>query len=128
MFLELRAVLMVFNKYLTARYFHSRESTKSGSVVTKILTLFFVSLNCDDGITIKAPMIYTTPCVMFLMWADTLRGQVGVGWALEMESFLGPVKWHRADRRVPFGAQKKLHKGTLRYIKTFKNWTSAWRV
>ncbi len=23
-----------------------------------------------------------------------------------MESFLGPVKWHRADRRVPFGAQK----------------------
>jgi hypothetical protein len=24
--------------------------------------------------------------------------------ALEIESFLGPVKWHRADRRVPFGA------------------------
>jgi hypothetical protein len=40
------------------------------------------------------------------MRADTLRGQVGGGWALEMESFLGPVKWHRADRRVPFGAQK----------------------
>ncbi len=38
--------------------------------------------------------------------ADTLRGQVGGGWALEMESFLGPVKWHQADRRVPFGAQK----------------------
>jgi hypothetical protein len=51
-------------------------------------------------------MIYMAPCVMFLMWADTLRGQVGGGWALEMESFLGPVKWHRADRRVPFGAQK----------------------
>jgi len=31
---------------------------------------------------------------------------VGGGWALELESFLGPVKWHRADRRVPFGAQK----------------------
>jgi hypothetical protein len=28
---------------------------------------------------------------MFLMRADTLRGQVGVGWALEIESFLGPV-------------------------------------
>jgi hypothetical protein len=51
-------------------------------------------------------MIYTAPCVMFLMRADTLRGQVGGGWALEIESFLGPVKWYRADRRVPFGAQK----------------------
>ncbi len=51
-------------------------------------------------------MIYSTPCIMFLMRTDTLRGQVGGGWALEMESFLGPVKWHRAERRVPFGAQK----------------------
>ncbi len=31
---------------------------------------------------------------------------MGGGWALEIESFLGLVKWHRADRRVPFGAQK----------------------
>ncbi len=45
---------------------------------------------------------------MFLMRADTLRGQVAGGWALEMESFLGPVKWHRADRPVPFGAHKIL--------------------
>ncbi len=51
-------------------------------------------------------MIYTAPCVMFLMCADTLRGQVGGGWALDIESFLGPVKWHWADRRVPFWAQK----------------------
>ncbi len=36
----------------------------------------------------------------------TLRGEVGGGWALEFPSFLGPVKWHRTDRRVPFGAQK----------------------
>jgi hypothetical protein len=57
-------------------------------------------------ITIYAPMIYTAPRVMFLMQADTLRGQVGGGWALEMESFLGPVKWHRADRRVPFRPKK----------------------
>ncbi len=39
---------------------------------------------------------------MFLMRADTLRGQVGGGWAMEMESYLGPVKWHRADWRAPF--------------------------
>jgi hypothetical protein len=25
---------------------------------------------------------------------------------MEIESFLGPMKWHRADRRVPVGAQK----------------------
>ncbi len=41
---------------------------------------------------------------MFLMQADPLRGQVGWGWALKNE-FLGPVKWHRADMQVPFGAQ-----------------------
>jgi hypothetical protein len=45
---------------------------------------------------------------MFLMRADPLRGQVGGDWTLEIKSFLGPVKWHRAVRRVgvPFGAQK----------------------
>jgi hypothetical protein len=31
---------------------------------------------------------------------------VGGGWALKIESFLGPVNWNRADRRVSFGAQK----------------------
>jgi hypothetical protein len=40
------------------------------------------------------------------MRAYPLQGQVGEGWSLEIESFLGPVKWHRADRGVPFGAQK----------------------
>ncbi len=48
-------------------------------------------------------MIHTAPFVMFLMRADLLWGQVGGGWALEIESFLGPVKWHGADRRVQFG-------------------------
>ncbi len=57
-------------------------------------------------LTIYAPMIYTEPYIMFWMRAYPLRGQVGRGWALEIESFLGPVKWHLADRRVPFGAQK----------------------
>ncbi len=41
-----------------------------------------------------------------LMREDPLRGQVGGGWALEIETFLGPVKLHLAVRRVPFGAQK----------------------
>ncbi len=50
-------------------------------------------------------MIYTAPCIMFWMRANPLQGEVGGGWALELPSFLGPVKWHRADRRVPFGAQ-----------------------
>ena len=57
-------------------------------------------------ITIYAPVIYTGPCIMFWRRGYTLRGEVGGGWALEFLSFLGPVKWHRADRRVPFGAQK----------------------
>ncbi len=39
---------------------------------------------------------------MILMRADPLRGQMGGGWTLEIETFLGPVKWHRAVRRVPF--------------------------
>ncbi len=43
---------------------------------------------------------------MFWMRAYPLRGQVGGGWALELESFLGPVKCHQADRRVSFVAQK----------------------
>jgi hypothetical protein len=43
---------------------------------------------------------------MVLMRANLLRGQVGAGWALEIETFLGPVKRHRAVRRVPFGAQQ----------------------
>jgi hypothetical protein len=51
-------------------------------------------------------MIYTAPCIMFWMRAYTLRGKGGGSWALEFPSFLGPVKWERADRQVPFGAQK----------------------
>ncbi len=51
---------------------------------------------------------------MFWMRAYPLQGQVGGGWALEIESFLGPVKWHQADRRVPFGAQKTQDNGYAR--------------
>ena len=58
-------------------------------------------------LTIYAPVIYTAQCILFWMGAYTLRGEVGGGWALEFPSFLGPVKWERAHRRVPFGAQKR---------------------
>jgi hypothetical protein len=49
----------------------------------------------DVVIAIYAPMIFAAPSVryvMFLMRADPLRlrGQVGGGWALEIETFLGP--------------------------------------
>ncbi len=51
-------------------------------------------------------MIYTAPYVMLLMRANPLRGQVGGGWAGGKRDFLGPLKWHRAVRRMAFGAQK----------------------
>jgi hypothetical protein len=38
---------------------------------------------------------------MFLMRADTLQGQVGGGWALEIKFFFEP-----REMAVPFGAQK----------------------
>ncbi len=43
-------------------------------------------------LAIYARMIYTALCVMFLMRADPLQGQVGGGCALEIESFLGPCE------------------------------------
>jgi hypothetical protein len=51
-------------------------------------------------------MIYTAPCIMLWMCAYPLLGQVGGGWALEFDSFLGPVKWHRADRSGHLGPKK----------------------
>jgi len=57
-------------------------------------------------IAIYAPMIYTAICIMFLMRTYPVQEQLEGGWALEFKSFFGPVKWHRAHRRVPFGAQK----------------------
>jgi hypothetical protein len=63
-------------------------------------------METEVKITIYAPVIYTALCIMFWRRAYTLRWGVRGGWALEFPSFLGPVKWERADRRVPFGAQK----------------------
>jgi hypothetical protein len=45
---------------------------------------------------------------MFLMRADPLRGQVGCGWALEIENLLGPVKWHRAYLEIAHIQSKEL--------------------
>jgi hypothetical protein len=50
-------------------------------------------------------MLYTAPYVILLMRENPLQGQVGGGWALEIKTFFDLVKWHRAFRRVPFGAQ-----------------------
>jgi hypothetical protein len=45
----------------------------------------------NERITIYAPMIYTAPCVIVLMRADTLCGKVGGGGlGLEIESFWAP--------------------------------------
>ncbi len=41
------------------------------------------------------------PVHMLLMGANLLRGQLGGGWALEIETFLGPVQWHRTVRAQP---------------------------
>ncbi len=82
------------NRNLYLRYFHtSTLHTLCASFMNYILAIY-------------APMIYTAPCIVFLMRADPLRGQMGGGWALEIERFLGPLKWHQANRRVPFGAKK----------------------
>ncbi len=51
---------------------------------------------------------------MFWMCAYPLPEDVGGGWTLEFESFLGPVKWHWADRGVPFRAQKTPGNGYAR--------------
>ncbi len=48
--------------------------------------------------------IYTAPYVLLLMRANPLRGQVGEGLALKIETLLGQRR--RVVKRVPFGAQK----------------------
>jgi hypothetical protein len=52
-------------------------------------------------INIYAPLICTAHCKMFWMHAYPLRGEVGGGWALEFESFLGPVKFGAQPQPFP---------------------------
>ncbi len=57
-------------------------------------------------------MIYTAPCVRFLMGADRLRGEVGgLGVGAGNREFCGPCEIARADRRVLFGAHKTRKQG-----------------
>jgi len=42
------------------------------------------------------------PCVMLLMQAAFFTPASGRGLGPGNRDFFGPVKWHRADRRVPF--------------------------
>jgi hypothetical protein len=67
-------------------------------------------------ITIYAPMFYTysTKHNILDAYISITRGS-GRGLGLEFESFLGPAKWHRADRRVPFGAQKTRAPGCINH-------------
>ncbi len=60
----------------------------------------------EKKITIYAPMIDTAP---LLMRADTLCGQVGEGWALEMESFF----WALLNDIEPMG--EKINERILSY-------------
>jgi hypothetical protein len=62
-----------------------------------------------NKLTIYAPMIYTAPCVRFLMRADTLCGEVEVGLALEISSFVGPCEIARADRRCNLGPKNNIY-------------------
>ncbi len=57
--------------------------------------------------TTYAPMFYTALCIMCLMCAYPLLGQVGGGWALEFSSFLGP-KWHSPISSMSFHRAQKL--------------------
>jgi hypothetical protein len=67
-----------------------RNTGRVGTIMSR--SVFYTSIPIFLGIKtffnyFFIPMIYTAPCVKFLMRADTLRGQVGGGWALEMEFF-----------------------------------------
>ncbi len=63
---------------------------------------FHIHVSMSDFIYLCTYVHCTAPCIMFWIRAYPLRGEVGGGWALEFSSFLGPVKWHWADRQVPF--------------------------
>ncbi len=49
-------------------------------------------------IVIYESMIYTA-YVMLMMRENPSQGQVGGGWAQEIETFLGSVKWHLGSKK-----------------------------
>ncbi len=71
------------------------------------LTLVWLTLRCRANIKtdlVSHELLFThlwfirPHAYWFWCGQHPLRGQVGDGWALEIEAFLGTVKWHRADR------------------------------
>jgi hypothetical protein len=56
--------------------------------------------------TTYAPMIYTAPCVKFLIWADRLHGELGGGGGGGAGNREFPCEITRADRRVLLGVHK----------------------
>jgi hypothetical protein len=90
--------IFVFKDYIfeSVCYVHARL----------VLKFFGCLVEEKNKLVISAPMIYTEPYIMFWMCADPLQGQVGGGWALEIETFLGPVKWHQTVRWVHLGPKK----------------------
>jgi hypothetical protein len=83
---------LFFNWYEDAGRFFFPSSVKN-------LKIFLFSYICTYDLYGPVPNAFDAAASI------TVLGQVGGGWALGMETFLGPVKWHRADRQVPFGAQ-----------------------
>ncbi len=73
-----------------------------------LLSLVFNRSFANWVIAIYAPMIYA-PVHNVLDACISITRASGRGLALEIESFFGPVKWHR---RVLFGAQKPLSPST----------------
>ncbi len=56
-------------------------------------------------LAIDGPVIYTALNVTLFMRANPLQGQMGVGWALEIKTFL--ALWNGIEPpKVPFGAQE----------------------
>jgi hypothetical protein len=76
--------------------------------IKAMLTFFCLQLMIlIASIAICAPTIYTALCVMLLMRAASITRASGRGLGPgNIETFLGPVKWRRANRRVPFVAQE----------------------
>ncbi len=65
-------------------FFHFLIKIFSTKISHKLVDEYGYTVRQKLQITIYAPMIYTAPCVMFLMRADTLCGEVGGELALEI--------------------------------------------
>ncbi len=76
--------------------------------------LIYISYLCTND-------LYGPVRNVFDAWISKITRASGRGLAMEIESFLGPVKWHRSKRRVPFGAQKILIPMEV-HLKIFISW------